>query len=160
MAGGNAFTDFFTKTLKNGFVDFGNKIKDIAMSTPHLPPALESTLNFFRDKVNPGINSVFHKIGDAGIPLVSDVTKAFANNVGDNYLKLMPPKGGRRPRARGGRVRVVENLEHMPRVSGGARPKQRRCSFCGSVGAVKSTCPLNPHAAHRRHSRHPKARSV
>jgi len=164
---GNAFTDFFTKTIPSGFKTAGEKIKDAFTKPVHLDDRTKSVLNFFRDKVNPGIANVFHKVADANIPIASNIISGFNKVVTDPYMKLMPAKGGRRAGARrAGMVgapkpkKGMVGITSVPRAGRRAGALVRHCSMCGSAGATAATCPLNASAAHRRHSKHPMAKAM
>lgn len=92
LRGGNRFTDFFTKTLKHGFIDFGNKVKDAFTKPVQVPAALDKVLSFFRDKVNPNIVKAAHWLADKNIPVLGLAGKVIAP-IGDAYLKAVPPQG-------------------------------------------------------------------
>jgi len=172
MMGGNRFTDFFTKTLKHGFEDAGNKIKDAFTKPVNLPSGVEKVLNGLRDYVNPVIAKTFPAIIEKiPIPGASVISNVF-DKAAQGYLKLMPPesgpfKGGRRAGARRAGARRAGMVGHKPtkgmyNIMGAGRHAGalRHCSVCGSAGATAATCPLNPMAAHRRHSKHPMAKMM
>ena len=92
--GGNRFTDFFTKTLRHGFEDAGNKIKDAFTKPVKLPSGVKNVLNTLRDTVNPAIAKVLPTvISKIPIPGANVISEGL-NKASEGYLKLMPPQKG------------------------------------------------------------------